>query len=143
MSLCVCVCVCVSRSQDCVSLPGGGCLCQCVCPSVFGCLCVCVSPCFAALVGRFFTMRTTSNMDSETGKARWLAKETQKKCPIKVTHSTVRVPVSLSEAAYGSIHTYSFSSNEHFTCFTTHLYMEVHFYRVVGQGLVTGHGSCG
>jgi len=31
----VCVCVFVSRSQDCVSLPGGGCLSQCVCPSQF------------------------------------------------------------------------------------------------------------
>ena len=53
--------------------------------------------------------------------------------------------LSLSEAAYGSmgphayVWTYSFSSNEHLTCFTTLLYMEVHFYRVVGQGLVTGH----
>ena len=41
--MCVCVCVCVSCSQECVSLPGGGCLSQCVCPSQFACLCVCLS----------------------------------------------------------------------------------------------------
>ena len=33
--VCVCVCVCVSSCQECVSLPGGGCLSQCVCPSIF------------------------------------------------------------------------------------------------------------
>ena len=37
------VCVCVSSCQECVSLPGGGCLSQCVCPSQFACLCVCLS----------------------------------------------------------------------------------------------------
>ena len=35
------------------------------------------------LVGRFFTTRTTSNMDSEPGKARWLAKGNPEEMPHK------------------------------------------------------------
>ena len=46
MCVCVCVCVCVfvSRSQDCVSLPGVGCLSHCVCCSILH-VSVCAYPC--------------------------------------------------------------------------------------------------
>ena len=42
--LCVCVCVCVSSCQECVSLPGGGCL-SSVCVPLYLHVSVCVSLC--------------------------------------------------------------------------------------------------
>ena len=81
------------------------------------------------------------NMDSEPGKARWLAKGNPEKMPRKrdsnlhegKTLSLSRPPMPLSTR-------YSFSSIrkvliKHFTSFTTFcLYVEIHFYIAAGPG---------
>ena len=61
------------------------------------------------------------NTDCEPGKPRWLAKETQKKCHIKLFRlPRGRNSVTLSESPHESIHTYcSVPPNKHFICFTT------------------------
>ena len=63
-------------------------------------------------------------MDCEPGQSNDWPKETQKKCPMKVIQTTMRVRLrdSPSEPARVSIHTYCpyfFPLNKYFTCFTT------------------------
>ena len=88
-------------------------------------------------------------MDCEPGQSNDWPKETQKKCPMKVIQTTMRVRLrdSPSELARVFIHTYCpyfFPLNKYFTCFTTfHLCGNSFLQSWGARALVTDHWSTG
>ena len=80
------------------------------------------------------------NTDSESGKARWLAKGNPEEKPHKCD-SNCHKGMTLSEPTHVSMHTYSFPPNKHFlvSLLSISLWKSISI-QLTGRGLATDHG---